>query len=279
MVLAAALLFSTGGAAVKITTLTGPQVACTRAAIAAAALLVFLPKAREGFNRRSLLVGCAYAATTTSFALANKLTTAANAVFLQSAAPLYILILSPFLLSEPIRRRHLYFMATLATGMWMIVGGGQNQSVTAPNPLLGNLLGILTGVCWALTVMGLRWLGRDRPDEQSATEAAAAVVAGNLIATLVTAPAALPINHATGGDWAAVSFLGVFQIAVAYVFFVKGVRRVGALEASLLILLEPVLSPVWAWMVHGEQPADLAILGGAVIVTATAVYTVGGERE
>jgi len=279
MVLAAALLFSTGGAVVKMTSLTGPQVACTRAAIAAVALLVILPNAWRGLNWRSLLVGCAYAATTTSFALANKLTTAANAVFLQSTAPLYILILSPLLLREPIRRRHLLFMAALATGMWMIVGGGQPQSSTAPEPLHGNLLGILTGVCWALTVIGLRWLGRDRPGEKSATEASAAVIAGNLIACLVTIPAALPILNATTVDWAAVSFLGIFQIAIAYIFLVQGVKRVGALEVSLLILLEPVLSPVWAWMIHGEQPSALALLGGAIIVVATAVFTAWGERQ
>jgi DME family drug/metabolite transporter len=278
MVLAAALLFSTGGAVVKMTSLTGPQVACTRAAIAAVALLVILPNAWRGLNWRSLLVGCAYAATTTSFALANKLTTAANAVFLQSTAPLYILILSPLLLREPIRRRHLLFMAALATGMWMIVGGGQPQSATAPEPLHGNLLGILTGVCWALTVIGLRWLGRDRPGEKSATEAAAAVIAGNLIACLVTIPAALPILNATTVDWAAVSFLGIFQIAIAYIFLVQGVKRVGALEVSLLILLEPVLSPIWAWMIHSERPTTLAIAGGAIIVVATAVYTAWGDR-
>ena len=278
MVLAAALLFSTGGAVVKMTSLTGPQVACTRAAIAAVALLIFLPSAWRGLNWRSLLVGSTYAATTISFALANKLTTAANAVFLQSAAPLYILILSPIFLREPIRRRHVLFMAALAIGMSMIVGGGQDQSATAPDPLLGNLLGILTGVCWALTVIGLRWLGRDRPEEKSATEASAAVVAGNLIACLMTIPAALPIKGATTVDWAAVTFLGIFQIALAYVFLVRGVRRVGALEVSLLILLEPVLSPVWAWMIHGEQPSALAILGGAIIVVATAVYTAWGDR-
>ena len=278
MVLAAALLFSTGGAVVKMTTLTGPQVACTRAGIAAVALLVFLPNAWRGLNWRSLLVGCTYAGTTISYALANKLTTAANAVFLQSAAPLYILILSPLLLRESIRRRHVLFMAALAIGMLMIVGGGQPQSATAPEPLHGNLLAILTGVCWALTVIGLRWLGRTRPNEASATEAAAAVVAGNLIACLVTIRAALPILDSTAVDWAAVSFLGIFQIAIAYVFLVHGVRTVGALEASLLILLEPVLSPVWAWMIHGERPTTLALLGGAIIVVATAVYTAWGEK-
>jgi drug/metabolite transporter (DMT)-like permease len=278
MVLAAALLFSTGGAVVKMTTLTGPQVACTRAAIAAAALLILLPNAWRGLSWRSVLVSCAYAGTTISFALANKLTTAANAVFLQSAAPLYILILGPFLLREPIRRRHVLFMTALAAGMSMVVGGGQAPSTTAPEPLYGNLLGILTGLCWALTVIGLRWLGRDQDGKAQGPAAASAVVGGNLIASLVTLPAALPLATTTAIDWAAVSFLGIFQIAIAYVFLVHGVRRVGALEVSLLILLEPVLSPVWAWMIHGEQPSALAILGGAIIVAATAVYTAWGER-
>ena len=279
MVLAAALLFSTGGAVVKMTSFTGPQVACTRAAIAAAALLIILPRAWRGLSWPSLLVSSAYAGTTVSFALANKMTTAANAVFLQSAAPLYILLLSPVLLNEPIRRRHLLFMAALATGMSMIVGGGQPPSTTAPEPFLGNILGILTGVFWALTVIGLRWLGREQDGEAQGQAAASAVVGGNLIASLATLPAALPLGATTAVDWAAVSFLGIFQIALAYVFLVRGVRRVGALEVSLLILLEPVLSPLWAWLIHGEQPSTLAILGGAVIVAATAVYTASGERS
>ena len=278
LVLAAALLFSTGGAVVKMTSFTGPQVACTRAAIAAAALLIFLPNAWRGTSWRSLLVSCAYAATTISFALANKLTTAANAVFLQSAAPLYILILSPMLLSEPIRRRHLLFMAALATGMSMIVGGDQPPSATAPEPLLGDLLGILTGICWALTVIGLRWLGREQNTGARGHAAASAVVGGNVIASLATLPAALPLAATTAVDWAAVSFLGIFQIALAYVFLVHGVKRVGALEVSLLILVEPMLSPAWAWLLHGEQPSALAMMGGAIIVVATAVYTAWGER-
>ena len=279
MVLTAALLFSTGGAAVKLTSLSGWQVASLRSGIAAIALLIFLPSARRSWSWRSALVGCAYAGTMVSFVVANKLTTAANATFLQSTAPLYILILSPLLLSEPIHRRQLLFMAALAAGMSMIVASSQTESITAPDPVRGNLVGIVIGVCWAFTIMGLRWLGRDRPGEASTTGAAAAVACGNLIACLATVPAALPIANATLVDWTAVSFLGIFQIALAYVFLVRGVRRVGALEVSLLVLLEPVLSPVWAWLIHGERPSALALLGGAIIVVATAVYTWMSDRK
>ena len=279
MVLTAALLFSTGGAAVKMTSLTGWQVASLRSGIAAVALLILLPSAWRGWSWRSILVGCAYAGTMVSFVLANKLTTAANAVFLQSTAPLYILLLGPLLLGESIRRRQLFFMAALAVGMSLIFAGGQNEFATAPEPLRGNIVGIVTGVCWALTIIGLRWLGRDQPGETSPTGASAAVTGGNLIACLVTIPLALPIENATSVDWAAVGFLGLFQIALAYVFMVHGVRRVGALEVSLLVLLEPVLGPLWAWMIHGERPSNLAVLGGATIVIATAVYTARVERQ
>jgi drug/metabolite transporter (DMT)-like permease len=279
MILTAALLFSTGGAAVKLTSLTGWQVASLRSGIAAIALLLLLPAARRGWSWRSVLVGCAYAGTMIAFVLANKLTTAANAVFLQSTAPLYILLIAPILLGEAIRREQLAFMATLAVGMAMIVAGGQARFETAPDPMRGNVVGIATGICWAFTIIGLRWLGRDDVDNDSPDGAASAVAGGNLIACLVTIPAAHPIHHASTVDWAAVFFLGLFQIALAYVFMVRGVRRVRALEVSLLVLLEPVLGPLWAWLIHGERPSRLALLGGAVIIVATAFYTLWGERE
>jgi drug/metabolite transporter (DMT)-like permease len=279
MVLAAALLFSTGGAAVKMTSLTAWQVACLRSGIAALALLALIPSVRRGWSPRSVLVSFAYAATMISFVLANKLTTAANAVFLQSTAPLYILLAGPLLLREPIQRRQLLFMVALATGMALILIGGQAEFQTAPDPLKGNAIGFMTGVFWALTLIGLRWLGKHHPSETTTPAAATAVVGGNLLACLITIPAALPITHITTTDWASVSFLGVFQIAVAYVFLVRGVRRVSALEVSLLVLLEPVLSPIWAWLMHGEQPSNLALLGGVIIVVATGIYTWRGSNK
>jgi drug/metabolite transporter (DMT)-like permease len=278
MVLTAALLFSTGGAAVKMTSLTGWQVASLRSGIAAVTLAVLLPSARRGWSPRTVIVSCAYSATMISFVLSNKLTTAANAVFLQSTAPLYILLAGPLILHESIRRRQLLFMGALAAGMTMIFAGGHPEFATAPDPLRGNLVGVGTGIFWALTIIGLRWLGREQTQEGSPA-AAAAVVGGNLIACIVTMPPALPITGATTTDWAAVAFLGVFQIALAYVFLVRGVRRVGALEVSLLVLLEPVLSPLWAWLIHGERPTTLALVGGAIIVAATAIYTWSAERS
>ena len=276
LVLLAALLFSTGGAAVKACALTGWQVAAFRSGIAAVAIFIMLPATRRAWSPRLLPVAAAYAATMILYVLGNKLTTAANTIFLQSTAPLYIMLLGPLLLGEKIRRRDLIFAATLALGMAFFFTGDQPASVTAAQPVLGNLLAGCAGFSWALTIMGLRWLGRTSGSERD--ESAAAVAWGNALAFIVALPFALPVTSSTTTDWALVAFLGVFQIAVAYVFLTRGVRRVSALEVSLLLLLEPVLNPLWALIFHGEKPTPWAAFGGAVIILATAIYTLTAPR-
>ncbi len=276
MVLAAAILFSTGGAAVKACSFSGWQVACLRSAVAALAIFALIPAARRGWNRRTWLVAVAYAATLISFVLANKLTTAANAIFLQGSAPLYVLLLGPWLLGEKINVRHLVYMATIAVGMVLFFVGSQPVSITAPDPVLGNVFGAITGFSYALCIMGLRWLGRGS-DDTGAT--IGAVCCGNFLAAAVTLPMALPVTSSASTDWALVVFLGLFQIAIAYAFLIRGVARVPALEASLILLAEPVLSPIWAWLVHSEVPTVWAMVGGAIILGATATMTLSRDRK
>ena len=268
--IAAAALFSTGGAAIKATSLTGWQVASFRSAVAAAALALFLPGARARWSRRVVLVGAAYATTMILFVLANKLTTAANTIFLQSTAPLYLLLLSPWLLHEPIRRRDLGLLLAMASGLCMVALGHEASSATAPDPVKGNVLAILSGVCWAFTMLGLRGLSRDATPGQP-SPAAPAMVAGNLLACAATLPMALPMVSGTGRDALLIGYLGVFQIGLAYAFVSRGLRQVRALEAALLLLVEPVLNPLFAWLVHGEWPGPWTMAGGAVILTATVV--------
>jgi drug/metabolite transporter, DME family len=96
------------------------------------------------------------------------------------------------------------------------------------------------------------------------------VIAGNALACLVAVPAAWPLPAAPVTAWASVLYLGVFQIGLAYVCLTRAIRQVSALDASLLLLIEPVLNPTWTWLVHGETPGSATLLGGAIIVTATA---------
>jgi len=271
-ILGAAVLFSTGGAVIKAISLTAWQVASFRSGVAALALLAVLPRSRRFWQPRRLLVGIAYAATMLLYVAGNKLTTAANTIFLQSTAPIYLLLLGPWLLREPVRRSDWAFTASLAAGMALFFLGSEPAQATAPRPLLGNLMGAGAGVSWALTIAGLRWLGRH--DERGPDSAAAAVVAGNLIACLCCLAPALPVTASRVGDWALLGYLGVFQIGLAYILMTRGVRHVGALEASLLILLEPVLNAVWAWLAHGERPGPWSLAGCTVILLSTLLFTV-----
>lgn len=271
-----ALLFSTGGVAIKTATLTGWQISCFRSFVAGVAILLLIPKARRGWSWRSLVVAVPYAATFTLFTLANKLTTAANAIFLQDTAPLYIILLGPVLLGERIRRQDVAFMLALLVGLGLIFGSIREPLETAADPGLGNLLATCSGATWALTVMGLRWLAvRSRTHHE---QPEAAVVTGCFLASLVGVVFAFPVEGSAASDWLIILYLGVFQIGLAYVFIAQGMRHVPALETSLLLLVEPVVSPVWAWLLLAEHPGSLAVVGGGVVILATAVHSLRRGR-
>jgi len=270
-VLATAILFSTGGAVIKATSFTGWQVACLRCGVAAMAVLFFLPASRRAWSHRTWLVGCAYAGALICYAMANKLTTAASTIFLFSASPLYILFLGPFFLKEPLRRRDVAFVLAFAMGLSLVFLDVHTPSATAPEPLKGNVLAALGGFFFAFIVMGLRWMSSSRKPGQ--TSASSALAAGNLIGFFVCLPFALPLGPTRPLDWALVSYLGVFQIGLAYLLLMVALRRLPALEASLLILIEPVLNPIWTWWLHGERPGPLTLAGGAMILLVTAGMT------
>lgn len=273
-ILGAALLFSTGGAAIKATTLTSWQVASFRSGVAALVVLLVMRDARRGWTWHVLPVGAAYAATMILFVAANKLTTSANTIFLQAAAPLYVLALSPVLLREKIRARDLGFMAVVAVGMLLFFVERAPAAATAPDPATGNILAAVSGVCWAATIMGFRWLG-SRPGTDGNTFPT--VVAGNAIAFLACLPMALPA-HAAPLDWGVIGYLGVFQIGAAYLLLATGIRHVPAVETSTLLLLEPAVNPFWAWLVHGECPGIWSLAGGALILGATLAKTIVDSR-
>lgn len=269
-ILGAALLFSTGGAAIKATSLGAWQVAGFRSGVAALALGLTFRSGAGIFRARTLAVGLAYAATLVLFVSANKLTTAANAIFLQSTAPIYVLAASSRLLGERVRRADGLFALLLGVGLALFFVGVEPMHVTAPRPALGNLLGAISGVTWAATLVGLRWLGRGSASPGAAGQA---VIAGNLIACLTCLPFALPVSAATGADWLIVLYLGVFQIGLAYVLLTRGVLGVSAIETSLLILLEPVANALLAWLLHGERPGPSSLAGCVVILGATLAHT------
>lgn len=270
--LAAALLFSTGGAAIKVAAFSAPQVASFRSGIAALVLLAWFRR-QLAWTWWTAPASIAYAATLVLFVAATKLTTAADAIFLQSTAPIYLLLLAPWLLREHVTGRDVVYLLAVAAGMVLCFGDQAGATATAQNPRLGNLLAVGAGFAWALTLVALRHLNRGDGVTPQTGAGITAVVAGNALACLVTLPWVSSVPDASGTEWLTVVYLGVVQIGLAYVCLTTAMRRLPALEVSLLLLLEPALNPVWTWMVRGEAPGRWTVAGGAVIVGATAMRT------
>ena len=265
MLLATALLFSTGGAAIKAASVSSWQVAGYRSGIAAIVLWVGLPAARRALNWQAVLIGCAHAATFILFVSANRLTTSTNAILLQSTYPFFVLLLGPLVLRERLTRLDLGVMGGVLAGTALILSGTEQAAGSGTNPLAGNIAAAFSGVTWAITLTGFRWLSRRQTAGDSA---GATMIAGNLIAFLVCLPLALQGKPMEPLDMAIIWYLGLFQVGLAYLLLTRSLPYVPVVEATTLLLAEPVFNPVWTWLLHHEQPSGRALLGGSVILLA-----------
>jgi drug/metabolite transporter (DMT)-like permease len=266
-VLLAGALFSTGGSLIKLQTLPSLQRAGSRALLAALVIFLLLPQARRLPTRRILLLAPAYFGATALFVVANTMTTAANAIFLQSAAPLWVVLLAPLLLRERPSRSDLLVLLGVAVGMALFFVAPAAHAETAPNPRLGDWIAIASGVSYALLLIGMRWLSRTGTGEECAAIAWSNVLACPLAFACMPLVGQTPIAGVPL-DWVVVAALGTLQMGLAYSLLVTGIPHVPALRASLLTMIEPVLSAVIAWLAHGEAMHPMAMLGGACIVAA-----------
>jgi len=260
LLLAAAVLWSTAGAGIKLCGLDAWQISGGRSLVAAVFLLLAVRDARARPTLRVLLVAAVYSVTVILFVVATKLTTAANAIFIQDTAPLWVLLLSPWLLGERPTKGELLAVPVYGIGLGLFF-----LDELAPGQLAGNVTALVSGVAFALAILGLRLLRHEGP---------AALAWGNLLAAAATLPLWPRGPAASPSDLALVVYLGVFQLALAYLAFSRGVSGTPAIEASLLILIEPVLNPIWTFLAMGERPGAWAVAGGAVVLAATAWRTV-----
>lgn len=268
-VLAAALLWSTGGLFIKATPLGALELSFGRSLLAAATVAALTW--REGFrlDLKTLVASVLYAALLVLFVVANKLTTAANAIFLQYTAPVYVLVLEPLIFRERFRPADLFVVAACVAGMSLFFVGRLQ-----PDDVAGNLTALGSGVCFALFLLLLR---HQRGGESNR---ASSVIYGNLLICLVTLPAFAHAAHTlTAKDVLIVSYLGVVQIGLAYTLFTLGIARgVRSLDAGVVGYAEPMLNPVWVFLFLGERPSEWAVLGGCVIIAAVLAHTIGLAR-
>lgn len=252
MLVVAAALWSLGGVLIKSVQWHPLAIAGARSLIAAATVLLLMPRPRLTWSVPQVGGAVCYAGTVLLFVCANKLTTAANAIFLQYTAPIYIAVLGAWFLHErPTRLDWVLIVATqFGIGLFFL-------DDLQPGNFLGNVCALASGLCYAALVLLLRLQRESSPFES--------VLLGNILTGLIGLPFMLASSPGEGSWWA-LAALGVVQLGIPYVLFARAIRHVRALEASLISALEPVLNPVWVLIFLHEQPGRWALVGGLVVV-------------
>ncbi len=270
-----AVLWSSSGLFIKLTRWQPLSILCLRSLFAAAVLLTFLAlRRRAGMQDASLrapltrleIIGAiCYFGTQFAFVTSTKLTTAANAIFLQYTAPLYVLLFGWLFLRERPRRADWLTMPLVFAGLLLFLGEG----FTLSGDIRGDLLAAFSGVLLAGMMIATRGQG---------ALPARTFLLGMAAGALIGLPSLLRETFAPA-DFAMVAYLGVFQMGLALVFYSLAIVHVPALEATLILTLEPVLNPVWVFLVIGEKPGPLALIGGALVVAAVVGRAALGARE
>ncbi|MDR2006432.1 MAG: DMT family transporter [Acidaminococcales bacterium] len=256
---ASAVMWSFGGLFIKYIQWNPMAIAGMRGLIAALAVALAVPESvRLPPNRFIWLCAFAYAGMCGTLVVATKLTTAANAIFLQYTAPVYVMLISAFFFREKIKFPDAMVILSTVLGMALFFVGEFSFASIA-----GNLIGISSGVCFAVMVTGFRFV--------KGAEPAVAIFCGNIILFLLSAPFMRAPIPGTG-DWLALLFLGVFQIGISYAMYSRAIVRVKPLEGVIIPTIEPVLNPLWVFFFIGERPPNAAIAGGAIVITAITVY-------
>jgi len=265
-ILLAAFLWSTGGVFIKLISLNSLQLSFFRALLSALTILVLFRKEAVKFNPGTLLNGLFYAAILILFVVAAKLTTVANAIFLQYTAPIYVFLLEPLILKTKFEKINLITIIICVAGMLLFFAGD-----LSPGDKTGNIAAILSGICFAGFLIGMR---KNKPEYQFAT-----IFYGNVFITLFCSFSVFELNTLLFRDVVMFSYLGIFQIGIAYVIFSYGLKRVHAIEASLLSMVEPVLNPVWTYLGYGEVPSIYSIFGGIIIIVGLTLKTLQLEKS
>lgn len=263
-VVGAALFWSFGGLWIKLVEMNGLAVAGGRSAIAAALVWMYMRGARPRMTREMLLGAVAYAGTVIFFVLANKNTTAANAILIQYTAPVYVALLSSRMLRERIGRLDWLTIVVVIGGMVLLMLDGLTSG-----GLFGNVLALVSGVFFALCVIAIR-LGRGG-------NAIGMVLYGNVLTAVIGLPFAVATPPGAN-DLLYLALLGVVQLGLGYILFVEGLKSVSAIEGALLPVIEPVLNPVWVAIFASERPSVVTIIGGALIVGAVTLRSLTRAR-
>lgn len=262
----AAALWSSSGLFIKIIDLSPLTIAGIRSAIAAVMMIALInKKLRFNWSYPQVAGAIAYSATVILFVTATKLTTAANAILLQYTVPVFTALLGAWLLKEKVTRFDWYIIFTVLGGMALFF-----LDKLTPGGLWGNIMAIVSAVTFALVIMYMRMQKSGSPIET--------IVLGNIITAVVCMPFAIQ-DPPTGTSWLPLLYLGIFQLGLPFFLFSTAIKYISALDAVLIQAIEPLLNPIWVFLVIAEVPGIWAMIGGGVVLTAVTFRNIYSNKR
>jgi drug/metabolite transporter (DMT)-like permease len=255
-----AVLWSLGGVLIKSIEWNPLAVSGGRSAIAVVVLGTFFPTLWRKISWRTLPGALAYTATVTLFVFATKLTTAANAIFLQYTAPIYIALFGPWLLQERANKLD-WILISLGLGGILLFFFDQLSF----RGTLGVVLALASGVSYAFLAIALR---RERDGSPEAV-----VLLGNLLTVIVAAPAMFPLENLNRNlPW--LLALGIVQLTLPYLTYSAAIRHIRALDAAIISFIEPILNPIWVLIVMHEHASAWTLIGGAIVLSTSLIRSI-----
>jgi drug/metabolite transporter (DMT)-like permease len=275
VMLAAALLWSAGGVVIKTAPVSPVAIAGWRAFFAIPVLgLVALARARgepkaawEALRSSWIWAAVAsYALMVVTFVVATKLTTAANAIFIQYTSVVHVAILAWPVLRERTGWREGVACAGVLLGLLMFFG--DRLAISSDRAQTGNALAFVSSLAAAAVVLALRRNLRDRSPETSASTVSPVIAfaAGNALTAIACSPWMFTNMPHDLPTWALLAAAGCLQTGISYVLYGMAVAWLTALESSLVSTLDPILNPVWVLLATGERPSRVAVVGGVLVI-------------
>ena len=262
----ASVFFSIGGLCVKLIPWSPLAINGARNLIGAAVIGVYLALTRHRLtvNRPVLIGALSTMGVTTLFTVANKLTTAANAIVLQFTAPVFVILFMAVFFRVRPKRADLITCAAVFFGVCLFfIDGLRTGSIP------GDIAAILSGVCYAGVFM---------MNASPRADAVSSCFLGQLTAGIVFSPFCLRETDFSAPTLGVVLLLGVVQVGLAYILLSAGIRTTPPVTASLITGLEPILNPLWVALFYGERITGLAILGAVIVVSSILIYNVRISR-
>ncbi|MGA1249263.1 MAG: DMT family transporter [Candidatus Kapaibacteriota bacterium] len=250
-----ALLWSTGGLLIKSIDAHPFAIAGGRSIIAGVVLWVYLRKPNFTFSIAQLSGAFMYALTVILFVLANKMTSSANAILLQYTGPIWVALFSGVILKE--RVQTIDWLAIIMVIIGMSLFFMDELTISGMN---GNIIAICSGFAFAGLAIALRMQKDDSPFES--------ILLGNILTGVFGSywiMESLPLSH---GSIIGLLLLGIIQLGIPYILYAKAIQHVTALESILIPVLEPLMNPLWVFLVAGEIPGKGAFIGGAIVLLA-----------